>query len=168
MNTLFGQIVFFLSIRIVRPVVWFQLISSSSPCNRDCHHSFGFFFFHSNSFLIHLSALIQSIQCKMYLNRFGAFWCLLRIHKVIFLNIYILNNRRVPCRLSKIKYVSPFFILFFPVYAHWNNRLNRVGWTVCSFFLFSEGCFPCQHFVSISNGDIIRCEFGYMLMACAL
>lgn len=39
----------------------------------------------------------------------------------------------MPCRLSKINCVSPFF--YFPVYAHWNNRLNRVGWTACSFSL---------------------------------
>lgn len=168
MNTLFGQIVFFSQSELFVRLFDFNWYHLRHHATVIVITRLVFFFFHSNSFLIHLSALIQSIQCKMYLNRFGAFWCLLRIHKVIFLNIYILNNRRVPCRLSKIKYVSPFFILFFPVYAHWNNRLNRVGWTVCSFFLFSEGCFPCQHFVSISNGDIIRCEFGYMLMACAL
>lgn len=75
------------------------------------------------------------------------------VHKVMFVE-NILNNRRVPCRLSEIKNVSPFLFSF---YAHWNNRLNRVGWIHCVSVLVLT-LLPLFHTdrVCIMLGGIIR------------
>lgn len=91
-----------------------------------------------HSIYFEMDALV-SVSDIVWIQRTRSPWRLLMfptIQKVIFVffcsaaakNTNILNNRRVPWRLPKIKNVSPFLFSF---YAHWNNRLNRVGWTLC-------------------------------------
>lgn len=91
-----------------------------------------------HSIYFEMDALV-SVSDIVWIQRPRSPWRLLMfptIQKVIFVffcsaaakNTNILNNRRVPWRLPKIKNVSPFLFSF---YAHWNNRLNRVGWTLC-------------------------------------